>query len=166
MTKKQASDKQEKLVAKTLGWKQVKGSGARPNHPGDVIGAEWLGECKTHVDADHKVHFAKDIWDKIAEEADSRFKSPAYFSDDGSQTEDKTWVIFRERYLQDGIDVKPYPEDLKSSINFYAYELKQAYNTIDDIVFVFTFDTVKDDFMSQRHKLYLTKLTTFSEIIV
>ena len=65
-----------------------------------------------------------------------------------------------------GIDVKPYPEDLKSSINFYAYELKQAYNTIDDIVFVFTFDTVKDDFMSQRHKLYLTKLTTFSEIIV
>ena len=150
MTKKQASDKQEKLVAKTLGWKQVKGSGSRPNHP---------------VDADHKVHFAKDIWDKIVEEADSRFKSPAYFSDDGSQTEDKTWVIFRERYLPDDIDVKPYPEDLKSSINFYAYELKQAYNTIDDIVFVFTFDTVKDNFMSQRHKLYLTKLTTFSEII-
>ena len=94
LTKKQASDKQEKAIAKYLGWKQVKGSGARPTFTGDVESSTWLGECKTHVTPNHKIHFEVKVWKKICEEATAKFRSPVYFSDDGSQKLEKTFVMF------------------------------------------------------------------------
>ena len=94
MTNKQASDAQEKLIAEFLGWSQVPGSGARPTHCGDVQSTLWLGECKTHVTPGHKIHFDSKVWSKIVDEAASTFKKAAYFVDDGSQTIDRTFVVF------------------------------------------------------------------------
>lgn len=89
------SDKQEKMVASYLGWRQVTGSGARPNHPGDVISDSWLGECKTHATKKKTVVFILDFWDKIADEAASRFKRPALFVDDGTQKAENTLVMIK-----------------------------------------------------------------------
>lgn len=94
MTKKEASDRQEKLVASFLGWKQVRGSGNRPTHTGDVEGDSWLGECKTHVKPGAKIKFDVKIWNKIVDEAASKFKRAAYFVDDGSQDINNTYVVF------------------------------------------------------------------------
>lgn len=165
MTKKEASDKQEKLVAKLLGWKQVTGSGSRNNFPGDVSGDEWLGECKTHVTPNNKIHFKKSVWDKISEEASSRFKYPAYFVDDGSQKRENIWVIFRERDLPKDFKITPYISDVDISLLFYEQDLREFYQTTKDVVFVFNFNTTKDKFELCRNKLYLAKLTTFMEII-
>lgn len=91
------SSRQEKRVADYLGWKVVSGSGARNCFPGDVQADEWLGECKTHTTPGHKLSFSYSVWKKISDEARSRFSSPAYFVDDGSQLLSSTWVMFAER---------------------------------------------------------------------
>ncbi len=88
------SSKQEKLISKYLGWSVVTGSGARNHHPGDIESDEWLGECKTHATSGHKIIFNKSVWIKIVDEAVSKYKFPALFVDDGSQTIDQTWVMF------------------------------------------------------------------------
>ena len=87
------SDKQEKLVASYLGWNLVTGSGARPNHPGDVISDEWLGECKTHTTEGHDIYFNFEVFQKIIDEASSQFKKAVLFTDDGSQKANHTWCI-------------------------------------------------------------------------
>ncbi len=91
------SSRQEKRVAEYLGWKVVSGSGACNCFPGDVRADEWLGECKTHTTPGHKLSFSHSVWRKISDEARSRFSSPAYFVDDGSQLLSSTWVMFTER---------------------------------------------------------------------
>ena len=94
LTKKQASDIQETRVAEALNWSKVTGSGSRHLYPGDVISEFWIGECKTHVQPGHKIKFDIKVWEKLKNEAKSRFKFPALFVDDGSQNLDKTWVMF------------------------------------------------------------------------
>ena len=96
------SDRQEKLIARYLNWKQVSGSGARPLQPGDVICDEWLGECKTYITSGHPIIFKFDVWDKLEEEAISQFKTPALFVDDGSQTIDSTFVLIE---VPNGIEI-------------------------------------------------------------
>ena len=96
------SDRQEKLIANYLDWKQVSGSGARPLHPGDIVCDEWIGECKTHITSGHHIVFNFYVWDKLAEEAISQFKNPALFVDDGSQTIDKTFVLIE---VPEGIEL-------------------------------------------------------------
>ena len=103
MTNKQASDKQEKAIAKYLGWHQVKGSGARPTFTGDVESVEWLGECKTHTTPNHKIHFDIKVWNKIVDEAAAKFRTPVYFSDDGSQEMKNTFVMFPANMTSDNI---------------------------------------------------------------
>lgn len=88
------SDKQEKLVAKTICGKQISGSGARPFAPGDVENDEWLFECKTHTTPGHKIVFNSDVWKKIKDEAMIRHKYPAYVCDDGSQLLENQLVLF------------------------------------------------------------------------
>lgn len=90
---KEFSDKQERMIAEYLGWKQVTGSGSRNFHPGDVVGDEWLGECKTHVNSGHRITFNFRVWDKIAEEAVSQLKYPVLFADDGSQLLENTFCL-------------------------------------------------------------------------
>lgn len=94
------SDKQEKMIAGYMSssldvWKQVTGSGSRPNHPGDVVSSQWLGECKTHITSGNKIIFIFDVWNKISNEASSCFKHPVLFTDDGSQDLNRTYSMIK-----------------------------------------------------------------------
>jgi hypothetical protein len=131
MSTKDYSDKQEKMIAEYLDWHQVSGSGARPHSTGDVESSEWLGECKTHVKPGQKIFFDSSIWKKIAEEALAKFKSPAYFVDDGSQKESRTWVIFNEQMLSSRFNVKAYPLRCSTTIRFAHSELKAITSEMD-----------------------------------
>ena len=171
MTNKEASDKQEKLVANYLGWKQVTGSGSRPTHPGDVVGKEWMGECKTHTKPRKTITLKKSVWNKICEEAYSHHKFPSYFIDDGTQTYDGTWVVFKECILPkeytDSSNTHifiTFPQDVKDQITFDCDKYSNLFN-VNDFVFLFQFDTNASDVMRKRDKLFLTKLSTFRKII-
>jgi len=89
---KDYSSKQESMIAEDLGWSVVSGSGAAPATPGDVIGDDWLGECKTHMDKT-KIFFDYNVWVKIEAEASMRHRKPVLFCDDGSQTLASTWAV-------------------------------------------------------------------------
>lgn len=167
MTKKEASDIQEKMIAKFLGWKQVTGSGARHNFPGDIVGEEWMGECKTHTTPNHKICFKKSVWLKICEEANSRFKFPAYFSDDGSQKHYGTWVVFKKMVLPESSDyeVINLSENIGDSYSFSNVP-KQVSELVSlhHVIFAFDFNTSATD-LSSRRKLHLTLLGNFRDII-
>ena len=167
MTNKQASDKQEKMIADYLGWKQVSGSGARPNHPGDILGEEWMGECKTHTTPNHKIIFKKSVWDKLCEESSSRFKFPAYFSDDGSQKYYNTWVVFNEMQLpNDSYSVTPLDENIGVSFSFSDRpKCVQPFDDLTHKIFSFSFETSHTTLSYRRGGLYLTLLGTFRDII-
>lgn len=95
---KHYSDKQEKLVANYMSedndrWCQVKGSGARPNFPGDVLSKDWLVECKTYTKPNQQLIFVFKVWDKIYYEASGIFKKPVLVTDDGSQRLEKTYCM-------------------------------------------------------------------------
>lgn len=96
MTTKDFSSKQEKMIADFLGWKVVSGSGARACHPGDIVGDDWLGECKTHTTRDNPIFFSSTVWEKIGHEAQFTHRNPVLFSDDGSQKIDKTWCMINQ----------------------------------------------------------------------
>ena len=64
----------------------MSGSGARPLHPGDIVSEYWLGECKTHTSRCELWVFHFDVWAKICEEAQSQFKHPVLFVDNGTDT--------------------------------------------------------------------------------
>ena len=110
MLAKEASNKQEMLVANYLGFKQVSGSGARNFHPGDVVGDEWLCECKTHVTPGHQLVFSFSVWDKIEIEASSQFKHPVLITDDGSQDLNKTFCMIKlvDFSIPDGFELRDY----------------------------------------------------------
>ena len=99
MATKDYSSKQEKMIADILGWQVVAGSGAAKCHPGDVIGDEWLGECKTHTSSGHAIFFSYSVWSKICEEAMIKHRYPVLFTDDGSQKSDKTWCLIDSKTL-------------------------------------------------------------------
>lgn len=163
LNKKDFSITQEKQIAEFLGWRRVAGSGARPNAPGDIAGPEWLGECKTHVTAGHKIHFDLKIWNKIAEEAASQFKEPAYFVDDGSQRISRTWVIFYVHDFGSNVLINHRSElCVKNAVNFNSDAL------IQDMVNVLNGN--KASYLVYQFRLgsrfvMLTDLTTFKEII-
>ncbi len=94
-TNKYYSDRQEHMIADYLGWSVVSGSGARSTLPGDIRSEDWLGECKTHKTPGQMISFKHKVWKKIQDEASSKFKFPALFVDDGSQTVENTWVMHR-----------------------------------------------------------------------
>jgi hypothetical protein len=124
MSTKDFSTKQEQMIADYLGWSRVVGSGARPTFTGDVIAAEWLGECKTHVKPGHKILFDTKVWNKIVSEASAKFKQPAYFVDDGSQKDIRTWVMFMDRSLSSKYHVADYPYKINNTTTFVHSEMK------------------------------------------
>lgn len=72
------SNKQERLVAKSLGGKQVSGSGASIFSKGDVrVGNKILVECKTSMTEKTSYSIKQNILDKIEKEAKEMGK---YFS--------------------------------------------------------------------------------------
>lgn len=87
------SNIQEHRVAEYLGWEVVVGSGATATRPGDIVSAQWLGECKTHIKQGNKVVFYRKHWDKIKKEATSKFKYPVLIVDDGTQDIEHTWCL-------------------------------------------------------------------------
>ena len=101
MTNKEASAKQEKMVADYMGWKVVSGSGSRPFAPGDVKNNNYLVECKTHIAAQDKIVFHKKHWEKIGIEAQAVHKYYALVTDDGTQRSNRTWVMIPRRVVPD-----------------------------------------------------------------
>lgn len=91
--------RQETLIASYLGWDVVSGSGARDFHPGDIISDRFLGECKTHISKQDKIYFDADVWEKIQNEAMSKFRVPILFTDNGSQSIEHTWCILPKRFV-------------------------------------------------------------------
>lgn len=88
------SSRQEQQIARYLGWNVVSGSGSRACHPGDILSDEWIGECKTHVSSKKPIEFKSEVWNKLEDEAMSKFKYPVLFVDDGSQKITHTWSLF------------------------------------------------------------------------
>ena len=118
------SSKQEHLIADSLDWKVVAGSGAAPCTPGDVISDEWLGECKTHVDK-HKIFFDIKVWDKINNEAVVKHRNPVLFVDDGSQTLRGTWALCNRHNLNlSSCLVTGYPSTIRKNISFDGDKMK------------------------------------------
>lgn len=99
MTNKEASNKQEHMVADFLGWEVVSGSGARPFRPGDVQNENYLVECKTHTKEQPNTIFYKKYWSKIVTEARSVNKYPALITDNGTQKSENTWVMIPNRVI-------------------------------------------------------------------
>jgi len=93
------SNRQEQTVANYLGWRVVRGSGARPMHPGDIEGSDWIGECKTHTKLKSKVAFNQAVWAKLCNEATSKMKKPVLIVDSGTQRVDDTWVMVPTKLL-------------------------------------------------------------------
>lgn len=114
-TKKECSRIQENSISKYLGWLVVTGSGSRPTSIGDIQSSRLLGECKTHIEPGHKIEFKQNVWNKIKSEANSRFKSPCLFVDDGSRKYENTWCM-TDIHL-DG-DVVDYPHKYSKNILF------------------------------------------------
>lgn len=99
MTKKEVSSKQEKVIAEYLGWKTVSASGARDFHKGDIVSEDWLGECKTHMKETMKLSFNQSVFQKISDEAMSKFKKPVLFVDDGTQTLKNTYALLLLKHI-------------------------------------------------------------------
>lgn len=127
MTNKEASAKQEKMVADFMGWKVVTGSGSRPFRPGDVQNDNYLVECKTHVTEQLNIVFKKEHWNKISKESRSVNKYPALITDNGTQRAKNTWVMIPNRVI--------IPEIANKILNFINNS--RSGNTV-------TFDNVKE----------------------
>lgn len=98
-TTKYYSTKQESMIANFLGWDTVVGSGATACKPGDITNGTWLGECKTHMSEQSRIHIQLAHWIKLEAEATSKFMTAALFVDNGTQRADCTYVIISKRAL-------------------------------------------------------------------
>ena len=87
------------MIAEYLGWKTVAASGARDFHKGDIVSDEWLGECKTHMKEVERYTFDYAVYQKVADEAMSKFKKPILFVDDGTQKIESTYVLVSEKHI-------------------------------------------------------------------
>lgn len=129
MTNKEASNKQEHLIAKYLGWNVVSGSGARACHPGDIQSSQWLGECKTHTEPGHSLLFSTSVWSKLQDEAASRFKYPVLFVDDGSQKLENTWCLLSSKSVDwdavMDVDWQIYDKSFKKNITISIKDLSR-----------------------------------------
>ena len=99
MTNKEASYKQEHMVADFMGWSVVSGSGARPFKPGDITSDYFLVECKTHTERQDKICFRKTHWEKLSVESQSTSKIPILVTDNGTQISEYTWVMLPLRVI-------------------------------------------------------------------
>lgn len=125
------SSRQETRISSALGWEVVSGSGARDFHPGDIIGPNWLGECKTHVTSGQKIKFDLKVWNKICEEALAKFRYPMLVVDDGTQLNSHAWVMYPADSI---IGIKcvelPWTKIVKTNVVFDGDALRTSYNTM------------------------------------
>lgn len=118
---------QEKRVGKYLNWGVVSGSGCRAGHPGDLMGAHFLGECKTHTDRGHKITFNLNVWVKLCNESQSIYKFPVLIVDDGSQDIKQTWCLFPVFVCPSYTEFKPLSLNIRKNIVFDPNDLHSIY---------------------------------------
>ena len=118
---------QENLIANYLNWGGVSGSGSRAGRPGDIIGAHFLGECKTHKEPGHKIAFNAQVWKKIQNEAQSIFKFPVLFVDDGSQRVENTWCLFTPFVVPEYGKFVDFDVDTRVNLIFDGAEASKKY---------------------------------------
>lgn len=149
-TTKYYSEIHENKVSNFLGWKRVTGSGARSTYPGDIEGDEWLAECKTHMKR-HPIEFKYAIWEKIAQEAISKFKYALYITDDGSQWVKNSWCMFKKDLLSsiDNIVILDYTLKISNNrnISFESYQMKPADS---DAITVWSLNLMGEDLALMR----------------
>ena len=104
-TTKYYSSRQESGIATALRWSVVSGSGARSFHPGDIISDEFLGECKTHMNVQTVIHIYINVWITIMSEAQSVFRKPVLFVDNGTQQLDNTWCVIPAKIIPTTIKI-------------------------------------------------------------
>lgn len=164
MNNKYYSDRQEKMIANYLGWKQVVGSGSRPFTPGDVSTFNLLGECKTHDTEKPTIVFLKSHWLKICEEATAKHRFPVLFKDNGTQLAENTWVMLplstMDPTIVNIIDGLKNSSTKGSSLTFNIADAKVLYkqNFVDDKFNVFKFRWEGRD-------LAIMPLSTFRDFI-
>ena len=124
------SNKQEKTLSDSLGWKQIGGSGAAPCAPGDIKASEWLGECKTHT-KEHSIYFDISVWTKIKNEAFGHNKKPVLFVDNGTQSEAHTWCLCMDKNInQSSLLVVDLPFAVRKNISFDDKKGHDALHTV------------------------------------
>ena len=156
-TTKYYSSRQEKLVASTLGWNVVTGSGSRSFFPGDVEADFWLGECKTYQTPGHKVRFKLADWRKIKFEAVSKNKFPVLFTDDGSQTANRTWCMFPQ--VVDSDIIKQYEVtdlDHAASVTSSSIAINKEEESKSNLLIACKIEC---------QPLFISKLSVFNEIM-
>lgn len=125
------SSKQENMVADFLDWEVVAGSGAAACYPGDVISDMWLGECKTHTKAGHKIFFDRNVWEKIKEEAYVKHRRPVLITDDGTQWARNTWCVCLKNHLEmEDVVVSPMIKGVNKNISFSGEDQKISAKTL------------------------------------
>lgn len=157
MATKDYSNKQEKMIADYLGWRVVAGSGAAPCHPGDIIGDEWLGECKTHEKSNQPILFKQDVWEKIVEEANKEHRSPVLFTDDGSQKSNRTWCIFPFFRVDDTWSILNLTKQFRTNIIMKLEELNALYPDDSHICYTASFG---------NHTVAILPLRLFYEMFI
>ena len=132
MSTKDFSSVQENRVANYLGFSVVSGSGARDCHPGDIIGKDWLGECKTHVSKVPRIYFKLDVWKKICDEATAKHRYPVLVVDEGSQEIKNTWVMIKVSSLPSDflkVEINSRISQIsKNTISFLQRDTKKVYD--------------------------------------
>lgn len=158
--RKKQGQKFEKLVSEYLGWDTVSGSGAR-FHPGDLTCEQWLGECKSHVNAQDRIVFNLSVWNKISTEAMSLFKKPAYFVNDGSLDVKSTWVMFRIQELPEHIMMKMDNDSIKS-LSFSNSEMLSA---LDHVKSMRKPNPIVISSKLESYQVYVANLVDFKSIL-
>lgn len=133
MSTKDFSSVQERQIAEFLHWEIVIGSGAIACRPGDVKSDIWLGECKTHITDKESITFYLHHWNKIAEEAQSKFKRPILFVDDGTQSLVNTWCMIPLSAIE-GTGRQVFPNKIyRQSSKTVRFNSREMYREISNL---------------------------------
>lgn len=111
------SKRQEKRVAKKLGGRRQKGSGAMAGHKGDVKTVELLTECK-HTEKE-SIRITREWLEKVSKEADFYGKVPALsieFSDKRAfdslpERMTRDWIMVPAQFMRELLDLRREVED-------------------------------------------------------
>lgn len=172
MTNKEASYKQEHMVAEYMDWNVVSGSGARPFRPGDITSEYFLVECKTHIEPRANITFKKSHWKKIQVEALAKDKFPILVTDNGTQKSLHTWVMIPMRIINncsipnsiDGLNNTSRSGNTVTFDDFMARQLYDKSKSSECIsVFMYRWD-IDDDYaailpLSEFRSFYKEKFT-------
>lgn len=166
MSTKDFSSVQENRVANYLGFSVVSGSGARDCHPGDIIGKDWLGECKTHTSSISRIYFKLDVWKKICDEATAKHRYPVLIVDDGSQEIKNTWVMIKISSISTGIKKVELDSSIaqisKNKISFINRDTKKLY---DRCCMYFNFGIVVMSMIAYDEEVGFMPLSVFKEVV-